>query len=78
MARRVLIAGNWKMNGLKADGLSLASEVASRMKSESSPKFDMLVCPAATLIGAVVDTVAGSGVAVGGQDCHMQEKGAHT
>jgi triosephosphate isomerase len=38
----------------------------------------MLVCPAATLIGAVVDTVAGSGVAVGGQDCHMQEKGAHT
>ncbi len=34
MARRILIAGNWKMNGLKADGLSLASEVASRMKTE--------------------------------------------
>jgi len=78
MARRVLIAGNWKMNGLKADGLSLASEVASLMKSESSPKFDMLVCPAATLIAPVVDAVAGSGVAVGGQDCHKDEKGAHT
>jgi len=78
MARRVLIAGNWKMNGLKADGLSLASEVASLMKSESCPKFDMLVCPAATLIAPVVDAVAGSGVAVGGQDCHKDEKGAHT
>ncbi len=78
MARRFLIAGNWKMNGLKADGLALAGDVASRTKSGSSPKFEILVCPAATLISSVIDKVAGSGVAVGGQDCHMQEKGAHT
>jgi triosephosphate isomerase (TIM) len=78
MARRILIAGNWKMNGLQADGLSLASDLAARLKGEQSPRFDMLVCPPFSLISQIVEAVVGSGVAVGGQDCHMQEKGAHT
>ena len=78
MARRILIAGNWKMNGLQADGLSLATDLAARLKGEKSPRFDMLVCPPFTLISKVGKAVAGSGIAVGGQDCHMQEKGAHT
>ena len=78
MARRKLIAGNWKMNGLRADGLALAAEVASRRKAAGNARYDMLVCPPFTLIAPVVDKVAGSGVAVGGQDCHMTEKGAHT
>ena len=78
MARRILIAGNWKMNGLQADGLSLATDLATRLKGEQSPRFDMLVCPPFTLISKVVEAVGGSGIAVGGQDCHMQEKGAHT
>jgi triosephosphate isomerase len=38
----------------------------------------MLVSPPFTLISAVVDAVGSSGVTVGGQDCHMQQKGAHT
>jgi triosephosphate isomerase (TIM) len=78
MPRRILIAGNWKMNGLQADGLALASNLAARLKGEQSPRFDMLVCPPFVLISKVVEAVAGSGIAVGGQDCHMQEKGAHT
>ncbi len=78
-ARRPLIAGNWKMNGLLADGRALAAGVAEKRKAfgESAP-FDMLVCPPFTLVTAVVDAVAGSGVEVGGQDCHTAEKGAHT
>jgi triosephosphate isomerase len=78
MPRRILIAGNWKMNGLQDDGLALAADLAARMKGEQSPRFDMLVCPPFVLISKVVGTVADSGIAVGGQDCHMQEKGAHT
>ena len=78
MPRRILIAGNWKMNGLQADGLALASDLAARLKGEQSPRFEMLVCPPFVLISKVVEAVAGSGIAVGGQDCHMQEKGAHT
>jgi triosephosphate isomerase (TIM) len=78
MARRKLIAGNWKMNGLRADGLGLASNLASEIKAAGKTRYDMLVCPPFTLIPGVVDTVGGSAIAVGGQDCHMQQKGAHT
>ena len=76
--RRPLIAGNWKMNGLGADGSALAKALAEKMKGSSNHAFDMLVCPPFPLIGKVADAVAGSGIAVGGQDCHMKEKGAHT
>ena len=76
-ARRKLIAGNWKMNGLKADGLALAGDIAALVKT-GSPECDLLVCPPATLIAAVGETIHGSGVALGGQDCHAAEKGAYT
>ncbi len=77
-SRRPLIAGNWKMNGLKADADLLATSLAERYKANGSPKFDMLLCPPFTLIDRVAGLVEGSGLAVGGQDCHRAEKGAHT
>lgn len=78
MARgRKLIAGNWKMNGLRADGVALAEGVAARATAEPPP-CDLLVCPPATIIAAVGKAVAGSPVALGGQNCHSAEKGACT
>ena len=76
--RRPLIAGNWKMNGQKADGLSLAGALAQNMKGQSDPVIDMVVCPPFTLLTEVGNAIAGSGVALGAQDCHTAEKGAHT
>jgi len=76
--RRPLIAGNWKMNGLKADGLALAGALAERMRAAADPAFDMLVCPPFTLLASVGDALGTSGVALGAQDCHANEKGAHT
>ena len=78
MTRRPLIAGNWKMNGLSADGASLAQGVAAKRKAEAGVACDVLVCPPFTLIADVARAVAGSGVAVGGQDCHAKTSGAHT
>jgi triosephosphate isomerase (TIM) len=78
MTRRKLIAGNWKMNGLKADGLALAAGVAAKLKAEPGIACDLLVCPPFTLISQVAGSVAGSGVAIGGQDCHAKASGAHT
>jgi triosephosphate isomerase len=75
--RRKLIAGNWKMNGLRADGLALARNLAQRLP-ESLPGFELLICPPATLISEVGGIVGESGLAVGGQDCHPAEKGAFT
>ena len=78
MSRRPLIAGNWKMNGLTRDGLALAGAVASLRRAEAAIPCDVLVCPPFTLIAQSADAVAGSGVAVGGQDCAAKVSGAHT
>ncbi|WP_029009776.1 triose-phosphate isomerase [Azospirillum halopraeferens] len=76
--RRKLIAGNWKMNGLKRDGLDLASDLAGRLKGAGAVPFDMLVCPPFPLLFPVGEAIADSPLALGGQDCAPQEKGAHT
>jgi triosephosphate isomerase len=75
--RRSLIAGNWKMNGLKADGLALARTLAERAKG-SGLRCDLLICPPATLLAPVSEVVQGTPVALGAQDCHPAAKGAHT
>jgi triosephosphate isomerase (TIM) len=77
LALRKLIAGNWKMNGLAADGLALAADLAQRLKRHPLG-CDLLVCPPATLVRAVADALSGSGISVGGQDCHTARSGAHT
>ncbi len=74
-APKKLIAGNWKMNMLAADGVALARAVAADGQGAAC---DLLVCPPATILAAVADAVAGSAVAVGGQDCHQAESGAYT
>ena len=66
------------MNGLKADGLALASALAENLKANPNPGIDMLVCPPFTLIESVGEMIAGSAIALGAQDCHPAEKGAHT
>lgn len=71
--RKKLAAGNWKMNGLKAD----LHEVAALIAAHPTPKCDVLLCPPATLLAAMSMTAAGR-IAVGGQDCHMAASGAHT
>ncbi len=75
---RTLIAGNWKMNGLRADGQALAWAIAERARALPVSGPELLVCPPATLIDIVVEAVADSSVVVGGQDCHAAPSGAHT
>ncbi len=77
-SRRPLIAGNWKMNGMREDGQALATELAGRLRQEAAPAFDVLLCPPFTLIASVGAAIAGSGLHLGGQACHAKGKGAHT
>jgi triosephosphate isomerase len=77
-SRRPLIAGNWKMNGLRADALALAKGVADGVRSAGWTDREVLVCPPATLLMGVVEAVKGSGVLAGGQNCHANVGGAHT
>jgi triosephosphate isomerase len=76
-AIRPLIAGNWKMNGLKSSQAEFEAMLAGA--PEVAAKADLLVCPPATLIAAFTEQASGSKtLAVGAQDCHPKPSGAHT
>ena len=76
-AIRPLIAGNWKMNGLKASSAEFEAMLAGA--PGVAAKADLLVCPPATLIAAFAEKARGSRtIAIGAQDCHPKASGAHT
>jgi triosephosphate isomerase (TIM) len=75
-AIRPLIAGNWKMNGLKSSIAEFDAMLAGA--SALAAKADLLVCPPATLISGFADKARGSKLVVGAQDCHPKASGAHT
>src|SRR6202048_77340 len=76
-AIRPLIAGNWKMNGLRASRAEFEAMLAGA--SQVGAKADLLVCPPATLIAGFAEKARGSRtLAVGAQDCHSEPSGAHT
>ena len=71
-----LVAGNWKMNGLKASAAELGKIAAGA--GRLSGKADLMVCPPATLVAQFAQAAHGAGIAIGGQDCHARPSGAHT
>ena len=76
--RRPLIAGNWKMNGLKKDGLARVKGLANKVTSLNQTKIDVIICPPFTMLAAASQTLKGSKVKLGAQDCHFLDSGAHT
>ena len=77
-AIRPLVAGNWKMNGLRAD-LAEALRVRDAISGPGAqPGVDVLICPPATLLMALADAASGSRLLVGAQDCELAASGAHT
>lgn len=72
--RRKLAAGNWKMNGTSAD----MAEAMALIAAHPAPTVDLLICPPATLLAQLNWGKKGHPLALGGQDCHPNAKGAHT
>jgi triosephosphate isomerase len=75
-ARRPLVAGNWKMNGLTASVAELGKIIVGA--GGNAAPADLMICPPATLIQAFAARATGSLVAIGGQDCHAEAAGAFT
>ncbi len=75
-SRRPLIAGNWKMNGLKAAVAELDAAIAGA--GAVLGHADLMICPPATLVAAFAARAQGSQVLIGGQDCHAAASGAFT
>jgi triosephosphate isomerase len=74
--RRPLVAGNWKMNGLKASAAELGKII--RGVGALSTRVDLMICPPATLAMTFAAAALGSKIDIGGQDCHAEPSGAFT
>src|SRR3954469_15320272 len=81
-AIRPLIAGNWKMKGLKHSMAEFEAMIAGA--GSVIAKADLLVCPPATLLAVFAEKTGGilpadrKALALGAQDCHPKASGAHT
>ena len=72
-----LVAGNWKMNGLRAS-LDQIKAMAEGVKGDLSDKVETLICPPATLLYVATALCDDSPLLIGAQDCHEKVSGAHT
>jgi triosephosphate isomerase len=70
----MLIAGNWKMNGLRASAAELDAIIAGAKGASA----EVLICPPFTLVDRFVTAAKGGAVTIGAQDCHAKDSGAHT
>jgi triosephosphate isomerase (TIM) len=76
-SRRMLIAGNWKMNpATGTDAAALAAELRELVVSVDG--VDVVVCPPTVHLGHVRDALRGSAIGVGAQTMHWAESGAYT
>ena len=75
-ARRPLVAGNWKMNGLKSSLAELEKMIAAA--GAYTGKVELMICPPAPLVALFAEKAKGSPIAIGAQDCHAQASGAFT
>ena len=71
-----LVAGNWKMNGTIAESERLALELRRELEEPSAAQI--VVCPPFTALASVQRLLAGSAIALGGQNMYFEEKGAFT
>ena len=75
--RKNIVAGNWKMNTTKVDGVSLAQEVAA-LSEQTPAEVGLIVAPPFTHLCAVGKALAGSKVELSAQNCADHVKGAYT
>ncbi|MCM1397946.1 MAG: triose-phosphate isomerase [Clostridium sp.] len=75
MARKKIIAGNWKMNMTPSQAVKLTEELAPLVKNDA---VDVVYCVPAIDIVPVVEAVKGSNVQVGAENMYFEDKGAYT
>jgi triosephosphate isomerase len=77
MARRTILAGNWKMHKTVDESVALAKEIAAALKAKPTA-HEVVVCPTYVALDRVAQALQGTGVAVGAQDMHWEGQGAFT
>jgi triosephosphate isomerase (TIM) len=80
VARRPLIAGNWKMHKTHLEGVQLTQKLAWALSREDTDAVEVAVCPPFTALRSVGTLIDGDklAIALGAQDCHPEPQGAYT
>ncbi|WP_146456056.1 triose-phosphate isomerase [Rubripirellula tenax] len=76
MSRRILIAGNWKMNTRRADAVALAKGIVAAVGE--NPTVEVVLCPPSVYVSSVANAVAGTPVELGSQNLYAAADGAFT
>jgi len=76
MKRIPFVAGNWKMNKTVAEARELVSRMSTPLRN--IPNVEKVVCPPFTSLMALSEALNGTGIGLGAQDLHWEEKGAFT
>ena len=74
--RRLIIAGNWKMNKTVAEGLDLVNGIKRELTNVK--EVDIVVCPPFTALSEVSKAVLNSNIRLGAQNMSENGYGAHT
>lgn len=75
--RKKIVAGNWKMNTLPAEGVELAENIRAN-RNQVCSCVNFIVCPPFTHLGGVIEALRSSDIEVGAQNCAAEDKGAYT
>ena len=73
--RKILIAGNWKMNKTVSETVTLVEEITKKV---TEPNCDVVICVPYTSISDAVKLAKGTPVKVGAQNMHFLDNGAYT
>jgi len=77
VARRPIVAGNWKMHRSVAEAVALVQALAERLAAR--PEAEVVVIPPFTALQAVAGVLPADGrLALGAQNCHWEKQGAFT
>ncbi|MEA2037533.1 MAG: triose-phosphate isomerase [Nanoarchaeota archaeon] len=74
--RRVIIAGNWKMNKTVSDAVSLVKELKELVKDVKD--IEVVVCPPFIALNNIAEEIKGSNVKLGAQNAYFEKEGAFT
>lgn len=75
--RKKIVAGNWKMNTLPSEGMTLAKDVIAK-SGQVNHDVELVVIPPFTHLSEIVKLASGTRVSVGAQNCAQWKSGAYT
>ena len=80
MARKDLIAGNWKMNATHLEAIQMVQKLSYRLEPDDYERVEVVVCPPFTALRSVQTVIESDHLPIrlGAQDVHWQESGAYT